>query len=157
MDAIKLGHLGPLIVPNICYCNHFSWKLLPWSPLSKIWNSWFSLISHRELLSFLSAGPERISSTIFKNYLTRMIQEGYLKSYKCILNDFEKKSEQLLWSLGPVCGEACITVSDSRTVIMTVQQIPLERRRTFQLQGWATRRSSGTSSSAGSTPRQGSS
>ena len=33
-----------------------------------------------------------------------MIQEGYLKSFKCILSDFEKKSEQLLWSLGPVCA-----------------------------------------------------
>ena len=41
-----------------------------------------------------------------------MIQEGYLKSFKCILSDFEKKSEQLLWSLGPVCH--ALTVSDAR-------------------------------------------
>ena len=90
MDGINVGHFELLIVPNNCYCNHFSWKLLPWSPLSKIWNSIFFLISSQELVSFLSAGADRIRSPIFKNYLTRMIQEGYLKTLRCILSEFER-------------------------------------------------------------------
>ena len=56
------------------------------------------------MVFFLSAGADSIRSSIFKKYLTRMIQEGYLKSLECILGDLKIFPKQLLWSLRPGCG-----------------------------------------------------